>query len=189
MGERYEYGQNVTVINGRQYMKVLGKQRNSRMCVICGMDNPFGVKAQFYNMEDGSVLTPFRFREEHQSYPQRVHGGMIAAMLDELGLRAAWHGGEDIWGVTMSLEVKYRKPVPYDADLFGRGVVEKDFSRFLLVKSEILNAAGEVLADARVKYIKLAISQIAQNSSVHEEMCYLLEDNVQELCFAADGNV
>ena len=68
-------------------MKVLGKQRNSRMCVICGMDNPFGVKAQFYNMEDGSVLTPFRFREEHQSYPQRVHGGVIAAMLDELGLR------------------------------------------------------------------------------------------------------
>lgn len=173
----------------RQHMKVLGKQRNSRMCVICGMDNPFGIKAQFYNMEDGSVLTPFRFREEHQSYPQRVHGGMIAAMLDELGLRAAWHGGEDIWGVTMSLEVKYRKPVPYDADLFGRGVVEKDFSRFLLVKSEILNAAGEVLADAHVKYIKLAISQIAQNSSVHEEMCYLLEDNVRELCFAADGHV
>ena len=89
----------------------------------------------------------------------------------------------------MSLEVKYRKPVPYDADLFGRGVVEKDFSRFLLVKSEILNAAGEVLADAHVKYIKLAISQIAQSSSVHEEMCYLLEDSVQELCFAADGTV
>lgn len=70
-------------------MKVLSKQKNSRMCVICGMDNPFGVKAQFYNMEDGSVMTPFRFRQEHQSYPQRVHGGLIATMLDGLGLAIA----------------------------------------------------------------------------------------------------
>ena len=37
-------------------MKVTGKQRNSRMCFICGMDNPVGFHSQFYNMEDGSVL-------------------------------------------------------------------------------------------------------------------------------------
>ena len=69
-------------------MKVTGKQKNSRMCVICGMDNPFGLKAPFYNMEDGSVMTKFMYREEHQSYPGRVHGGLIGAMLDELGFRA-----------------------------------------------------------------------------------------------------
>lgn len=39
-------------------MKVTGKQRNSRMCFICGMDNPVGFHSQFYNMEDGSVMTP-----------------------------------------------------------------------------------------------------------------------------------
>ena len=81
------------------------------------MDNPFGLKAQFYNMEDGSVLTPFQFREEHQSYPGRVHGGLISAMLDELGLRACWTEAEDTWGVTINLNVKYRKPVPYGACL------------------------------------------------------------------------
>lgn len=58
-------------------MKVTSKQRNSKMCVICGMDNPFGVKAQFYNMEDGSVITPFKFKEEHQSY----RGVFTAALL------------------------------------------------------------------------------------------------------------
>ena len=25
-------------------MKVIGQQRNSRMCVICGLDNQFGVR-------------------------------------------------------------------------------------------------------------------------------------------------
>jgi hypothetical protein len=29
-------------------MKVISKQRNSRMCAICGMDNKYGLKAQFY---------------------------------------------------------------------------------------------------------------------------------------------
>ena len=65
-------------------MKVLSKQRNSRMCVICGLDNPAGVRAPFYNMEDHSVMSKFKFSVNHQSYPGRVHGGMITAMLDEM---------------------------------------------------------------------------------------------------------
>ena len=73
------------------------------MCMICGMNNNYGVKAQFYNMEDGSVMTPFVFREEHQSYPGRVHGGIITAMLDELGLRAYWVEHED------EKEINFRK--------------------------------------------------------------------------------
>ena len=51
-------------------MKVIGKQRNSKMCYICGMENPEGLKAQFYNMEDGSVMTKFAYKEVHQSFPQ-----------------------------------------------------------------------------------------------------------------------
>lgn len=164
-------------------MKVTSKQRNSKMCVICGMDNPFGVKAQFYNMEDGSVITPFKFKEEHQSYPGRVHGGLIAAMLDELGLRACWTDGETTWGVTMTIEVKYRKPVPYETKLFGRGVVTKDMTKFLKVKAEILNEKGEVLAEAEVKYIKLTVEQIAGEVDAHEEMCYLIDDGVTDISF------
>lgn len=71
-------------------MKVISKQRNSKMCIICGLDNKYGLKAPFYNMEDGSVMTKFQYSEEHQSYPGRVHGGLITAMLDEMGLRALW---------------------------------------------------------------------------------------------------
>ena len=68
-------------------MKVTSKQRNSKMCMICGLENEYGLRAPFYNMEDGSVMTLFKYREQHQSYPGRVHGGLITAMLDEMGLR------------------------------------------------------------------------------------------------------
>lgn len=163
-------------------MKVTSKQRNSRMCFICGMDNPIGLKAQFYNMEDGSVKTMFQYKEEYQSFPQRVHGGLTATMLDELGLRALWaKNGEDAFGVTMSMEVKYRKPVPYDQDLIGTGIVEKETSKFATMKTEIRDKSGVLLANAKVVYIKFEPEQIAQGVDPHEEMCYLIEDQVEEI--------
>ena len=163
-------------------MKVIGKQRSSKMCVICGMDNPIGLRAQFYNMEDGSVVTPFRYTENHQSFPGRVHGGLVAAMLDELGLRALWaKSSEDVFGVTMSLDVKYRKPVPYHEDLLGRGVVERETPKFVVVRAGIFDRKGTRLADAEVKYIKLEVGQIVEDVDPHEEMCYLIPDEVREL--------
>jgi len=164
-------------------MKIVGKQRNSRMCVICGMDNPFGLRAPFYNMEDGSVMTKFQYREEHQSYPGRVHGGLIGAMLDELGFRACWVDGEDVWGVTVNLETLYRKPVPYGVPLIGRGTVERKTARFAQVKSEIMTEDGTILASAAGKFLLMGIEQIAENLDEHEEMHLLVEDNVKEINF------
>ncbi len=156
------------------------------MCVICGLDNPAGVRAPFYSMEDGSVISLFRFREEHQSYPGRVHGGMITAMLDELGLRALWakEGGEFTFGVTTSLETKYRKPVPYDADLIGRGIVAKESGNFLTAECTISDPSGKVLASAVIKYIKLSVDRIQQGVDEHEEMCYSIEDGIGEIAVA-----
>ena len=48
-------------------MKVISKQRNSRMCAVCGMDNIYGLQAPFYNMEDGSVVSLFQYKDHHQS--------------------------------------------------------------------------------------------------------------------------
>lgn len=161
-------------------MKVVDKQRNSKMCVICGMDNKFGVQAQFYNMEDKSVISPFRFSEHHQSYPGRVHGGIITAMLDEIGLRAVWPSEPNVWGVTMSLETKYRKPVPYNEDLYAVGKLISSTHRFMQSHAYIYDIDGNRLAEAEIKYIKLDPSQIT-DKDFHEEMCYLIEDKINEI--------
>ena len=165
-------------------MKVISKQRNSKMCIICGMDNPIGLKAQFYNMEDKSVMTIFKFKEEHQSFPQRVHGGIIATMLDELGLRALWaKSSKEDFGVTLSMNVKYRKPVPYNEVLIGKGLVQKETSKFITIETKIFDKKGNLLANAEVKYIKLPINKITEGIDIHEEMCYLIEDDVKEINF------
>ena len=115
-------------------MKVVSKQNNSHMCLICGMNNSAGVRGQFYNMEDGSVGGLFTFREEHQSYPGRVHGGMLATMIDELAGRVLWVDCPDKIAVTMDINVKYRKPVPYNTPLIGRGMYTERLSRAFSAK-------------------------------------------------------
>ncbi len=164
-------------------MRVVRKQRNSKMCAICGLDNVYGVRAPFYSMEDGSVASLFSFRPEHQSYPGRVHGGLITAMLDEMGMRALWakEGGEFTYGVTLSLETKYRKPVPYGEPLIGRGRVVRETGGFLTAECEIMDASLHVLANATVKYLKLTPQQIEAGIDEHEEMAYLIEDGVTEI--------
>lgn len=166
-------------------MKIISKQRNSRMCMICGMDNEYGVRAPFYNMEDSSVMSVFQYRRQHQSYPGRVHGGLITAMLDEMGLRSLWAKelSEETFGVTLSLDTKYRKPVPYETDLIGRGIVVKETSKFVVTDASIMDMQGEILANGMIKYIKMDTGRISEGVQIHEEMPYLLEDGRTEIPF------
>ena len=72
------------------------------------MENESGDKAPFYEMEDKSVVSIFKYQFIHQSYPERTHGGLISSMLDEIIGRAIWSYEPDTWGVTISLNVRYR---------------------------------------------------------------------------------
>lgn len=166
-------------------MKIISKQRNSRMCMICGLDNEYGVNAPFYNMEDGSVMSIFQYKRQHQSYPGRVHGGLITAMLDEMGLRSLWAKelSEATFGVTLSLDTKYRKPVPYETDLIGRGLVVKETSKFVITDASIMDMQGDILANGVIKYIKMDTEKISEGVQIHEEMPYLLEDGRTEILF------
>ena len=162
-------------------MKVIKKQKNSRNCIICGMDNPSSVKAPFYEMEDKSIVTIFSFQFNHQSYPERTHGGMITAMLDELIGRALWIDEPDSFGVTMNLNVKFRKPVPYEQKLVGIAKLTKNTKMFFGGIGKIYNENGDLLAEAEISYVKQATEKIATNLHEDNEMIYDLKDDVNEI--------
>ncbi len=153
-------------------MKVVSKQNNSHMCLICGMNNSAGVRGQFYNMEDGSVGGLFTFREEHQSYPGRVHGGMLATMIDELAGRVLWVDCPDKIAVTMDINVKYRKPVPYNTPLKGRGMYTERLSRAYSAKCYIMDMDNNILAEGIAKYLILPVEKVC-DASLDEELDYL----------------
>lgn len=163
-------------------MKVVKKQTNSRMCVICGVENHAGLQAPFYEMEDHSVMTIFEFKEHHQSYPGRAHGGLISTMLDEIVGRAIWIDEPLMWGVTMDISVKFRKPVPLNTSLIAKGIITKNTSKFFVGVGYIYDMYGNLLAEAKVNYFKLPIEKIS-DTATHEDINFLIEDDVKEINF------
>lgn len=133
-------------------------------------------------MEDGSVGGLFTFREEHQSYPGRVHGGMLATMIDELAGRVLWVDCPDKIAVTMDINVKYRKPVPYNTPLKGRGMYTERLSRAYSAKCYIMDMDNNILAEGVAKYIILPVEKVC-DASIDEELDIYVKDDVTEIDF------
>jgi len=140
--------------------KVLKKQQNSEKCIVCGMNNDLGLKAAFYEMENGEIVAIFKPLEEHQSYPGRLHGGVSSAILDEAIGRAILAKDETMWGVTVELNLKYKKPVPLNEELKVVGRITKDSKRMFEGTGEILLSNGDIAVTAHGKYIKMPIDKI-----------------------------
>ncbi len=133
------------------------------MCFVCGMNNSFGLKARFYELEDGQLMAIFQPSDEHQGYPGRLHGGIAATILDETIGRAIMlkHSG-NIWGVTIDFSMKLRKPVPLDGEIRVLARIVSEGNRFFLGEGEILLADGQVAVAGSGKYLKMDIEKIAE---------------------------
>jgi len=152
--------------------KVWKKFNNSKLCLVCGMENDLGLKARFYALDNDEVLGICRSREEHQSYPGRVHGGAAAALLDETLGRAMNLKDPDGFGVTLALNLTYRLPVPLDQEIRAVARVTKDTHRIFEAEGKILLEDGQVAVEATGRYLKMPIERIADVEP--EEMGYRL---------------
>ena len=142
--------------------KVLVAQNISRMCLVCGTENRAGLKARFYELDGGELLGVFRPREEHQSYPGRLHGGIASAILDETIGRAIMIRQPGAWGVTAELTIRYRKPVPLDGDVKVVARITRDAGRLFEGTGEIRLPDGSVAVEASGKYLRMPLADITE---------------------------
>jgi uncharacterized protein (TIGR00369 family) len=129
--------------------------------MVCGVQNPWSLHARFLELENGELLGVFQPLEQHQSYPGRLHGGIVSAVLDETIGRAINMKHPDAWGVTVELTVRFKKPVPLDEELRAVGRITRDASRLFEGTGEIVLPDGTVAAEASGKYMKMPIDKIA----------------------------
>ena len=123
--------------------KVKRKQENSKNCLVCGLKNPYGLKASFFELENNELVCVFRPTDVHQSYPGRLHGGITTALLDEtIGRAILGRYQETIWGVTVEFTTSFKKPVPLDQELRVVGRITNENSRFFEGTGEILLPDG-----------------------------------------------
>ena len=127
----------------------MGKQPNSMHCFICGIENPIGLKLKIYDNKDGSVETTYTAPDHFQGYPGMLHGGIVAAILDEISGRALMgNPSSPRFMFTGKLEVKYRKNVPIGVPLRIEGKAVKSKGKMAEGWAGIYNEIGELLAEA-----------------------------------------
>lgn len=153
--------------------KVLREQSNSKNCIVCGLENPAGLKAVFYETDKNEVVSVFTPNYLAQSYPNRMHGGMITAILDETIGRAISIGhDETVWGVTMEITTRYHRPVPLDIQLKAVGRITEH------IRSNVFKGTGELLLpDGKVAASAVGTYMIMDASKICDDDFYINEWN------------
>lgn len=118
------------------------------MCFACGMENPAGLQLRFSDDGANEVFADFTIAPDHQGYPGVVHGGVVAAILDEVGGRTVMIGDHLRFFMTAKMEIKYRQPVPVGSPLRAVGRLVKQRDRSTTAHAEIRSPEGDVLAEA-----------------------------------------
>ncbi len=150
--------------------KIKDRQNISKCCFVCGVQNSLGLKAKFYESEGGETVAIFTPKKEFQSYPGVMHGGISATILDETIGRAIMNKyGQNSFGVTLELNIRYKKPVPTEKELKVVGRIISDKGRIFEGSGEIYLPDGTVAVSAQGKYLKRDLKQITDKEFAEDE--------------------
>lgn len=118
---------------------------------LVGMANPLAPPLELQVDEAAGVVRgSVTFSRAYQGAPGIVHGGFVAAILDELlGLTTIFSGGP---GMTGRLDVRYRRPTPTEVALTLEGRLDRVAGRRLHVSGEV-RAHGECCAEAKGLFV------------------------------------
>lgn len=132
------------------------------MCFICGLENPIGLHLHIYETEPGVVETTYFAPDHFQGYPGVLHGGIVAAIVDEIAGRSLM--GSDPMNprfmFTAKMEVKYRKNVPIGRELKIIGKASKSRAKSAEAWAGIYDGeSNELLAEGNVLLIDVPEGQ------------------------------
>ena len=124
------------------------KQPNSEMCFVCGRKNPIGLYMCFHDNGEDEVVSEYTVPERYQGYPGIVHGGVLAAMLDEVVGRVAMIGDPHHFMMSVKLAILYRHPVPVNTLLKVVGKIIRLRGRLGRAEGKIHLPDGTVACEA-----------------------------------------
>jgi uncharacterized protein (TIGR00369 family) len=120
-------------------------------CFGCGPGHPSGLHVRVFKTDDG-VVSPIVVPHVYEGPPGAVHGGIVAAYLDEILGGAAVRATGKI-AVTGELTVRYVRPVPSETPLLGRGRLVADHGRYVDVEGSLEEfGTARVVATARGRF-------------------------------------
>jgi uncharacterized protein (TIGR00369 family) len=125
----------------------------SNRCFGCGPANATGLRLEFLLARDGGVVALPTVADGFEGHPGYLHGGIIATLLDEAMSKSARARG--LTTMTRKLEVEYLRPVPSGKPLRVEGRVVRSEGRKHWIESEIRDALGTTLAQAKGVFVEV----------------------------------
>ncbi len=140
-------------------------------CFACGPANPEGLHLKFvYDAEHQTATAPVHLTRIHEGPPGYIHGGIVAALLDEA--MSKLNRPLNALAMTRHMEVDYLRPAPLFEDLtvIGKHVSRSQNQdgtpgRKLFHSAELRSAAGDVLARSKGLFIVLDAAMVAAAKS------------------------
>ena len=122
----------------------------SNYCFVCGSDNPKSLHLEFKNIGKNTVITEFKLEKEYEGYPDIIHGGILAAILDDAMANTVIINNILIY--TVELNVRYLKRCFVMENLQAKGWIEDVNHKIIETKGEIRSSSGELKVTSYGKY-------------------------------------
>lgn len=120
--------------------------RDADSCFACGQANPIGLRLRF--ADDGEAIrAEFTPGPQYQGYEGVLHGGIIAAALDDAMANLFHRRGRET--VTARLEIRYRRETPIGQRLIVTARTVSERGRMFTAEATLALPDGTCLAEAR----------------------------------------
>lgn len=122
----------------------------TKFCFACGRENPIGLKLK--PVHDGEKVTAeFTAGEFHQGWNNKVHGGILYTLLDEVTAYAMLcHGIE--FGVTGRSEIRFKQVAPINEPIQASAWVTKVAKRLVETKGVLTLKDNTVIAEGNLLF-------------------------------------
>ncbi len=126
-------------------------------CFACGAANDSGLNLEFEALDDGSVSALYVPQERHQGWPNVLHGGIVATLLDEAAAYVAYARGQH--AATARLNIRYSRAAPLDIPLRVTATLVKDTRRMLTIEARVTTLENKKIANAEATLLLLTPKQ------------------------------
>ena len=123
-------------------------------CFVCGRANPIGLNITFKRVGD-EVYCEFKPDERYIGYPGRVHGGILAAVLDEvMGWACSVASGKFFY--TVEFAIRYKRPAAPGKKLIARAMSKAQKHGLTFAEAQLKYEDGTIIATAKGAYYPLS---------------------------------
>jgi uncharacterized protein (TIGR00369 family) len=127
-------------------------------CFACGAANPIGMRLRI-EIGHGVARTSWVAGEDYVGWSDKLHGGIIATLLDEV---MAWAPSSyDSWAVTAEMTVHFRSPAAPGEELHAIGRVVERRRRIYDVAGEVRGPDDRLIAEGTGRYLGATPSEKA----------------------------